>query len=217
MLRAVIIQHNWLKIQEPLCTSGNGKVTVLQKNYGNELAKNDWILSLDGDEVITNGFIASLRDMDLKDEVVYEIDIQTFYYGKALRHSGFYPLWKKRLFNKRYFSWNAAAVHEGLEGKIMHSTKRIVGKVHHYSFKDKLQYEEKMDNYARLGALRWIDEGRKPGKMKYLFGPAFRFVKAYILNLGILDGRAGYEIALMDMRTNRKKLNYFRQLSTTHH
>jgi len=204
-----------------LATKAGAKVIVRSwkgygdtKNFGHTQCKNNWILSLDGDEVLSDEFIHNISALNPKDNVVYEIDIQTYYFGKALRHSGFYPLWKKRLFNKNNFNWNTAAVHEALESSVEYSMKKIEGKVYHYSFKSREQYVEKLDSYARLGAQRMMDEGRKPGWLKKKFGPAFRFFKTYILDLGVLDGRAGYEIALMNMQGNSKKMKYFEEENT---
>jgi len=183
------------------------------KNFGNQQTRNDWILSLDADEVLSDDWIERHKGMEVVKGTIYSIDLVTFYFGKRLRHSGFYPLWKKRLFNRNEVTWNEDPVHEALIYKSDIKLKKLKGKVWHYSFKSKKDYVQKLDNYARLGAQKWINRDKNPSWIKKRFGPAFRFFKTYILDLGMLDGKAGYEIALMNMNANRKKIEYFIELS----
>jgi (heptosyl)LPS beta-1,4-glucosyltransferase len=184
------------------------------KNFGNDQASNDWILSLDADEILSDEFIRNIREMKFEDHSVYEIDLLTYYFGKALRHSGFYPYWKKRLFNRKHCKWNDNPVHEALECSSGMKVEKLKGKVRHYSFKSKQVYQEKLNQYARLGAEKWMRNGKTPGLLKQYFGPSFRFFKTLVLDLGILDGKAGYEIALMNMRANRVKIKHFKFLKS---
>lgn len=182
------------------------------KNFGNELAKNDWILSLDADEVLSDKWIKINQSLIPENGRVYSIDLVTFYFGKRLRHSGFYPLWKKRLFNRKEARWNDDAVHESLVFNQEIKTQKLKGEVWHYSFKSREAYRSKLDSYARLGAEKWIKQGKRISWLKKTGGPAFRFFKTFFLDLGILDGRAGYEIAKMNSEANRAKINYFIKL-----
>ena len=182
------------------------------KNRGIALAENDWILSLDGDEVLSEECIRSILDCAGDEHTVYALDIRTFYFGYRLKHSGFYPNWKKRLFHRRYFRWNELPVHEGLEASIDYRVERLRGGVLHYSFKSREQYQEKLYTYARLGAEKWIRSGKRPGWIRRHWGPAFRFFKTWVLDLGFLDGRAGYEIARMNQRANREKIRHYLEM-----
>ena len=184
------------------------------KNFGNDQASNDWILSLDADEILSDEFITYIKELQFEDNTVYKIDLLTYYFGRALRHSGFYPYWKKRLFNRKHCKWNDNPVHEALECSSIRGVKKLKGKVSHYSFKSEQVYQEKLNQYARLGAEKWMRNGKTPGFLKSYFGPSFRFFKTMVLDLGILDGKAGYEIALMNMRANRIKLEHFKSLNT---
>jgi glycosyltransferase involved in cell wall biosynthesis len=179
------------------------------KNFGNDLARNDWILSLDADEVLSDQWIENNRSLVPENGKVYRIDLVTFYFGKRLRHSGFYPLWKNRLFNRKEARWNEDAVHEALVFNKKVSFHKLKGKVWHYSFKSREAYRSKLDMYARLGAEKWIKQGKNINWLKKTAGPAFRFFKTYILDLGLLDGRAGLEIAKMNMEANRAKIRYY--------
>jgi glycosyltransferase involved in cell wall biosynthesis len=182
------------------------------KNFGNSKAANDWILSLDADEMLSDEWIANNQNFTAEPGTIYLIDLVTLYFGKRLNHSGFYPLWKKRLFNRKEFRWNEDPVHEALEGTKHYKAVRLKGKVWHHSFKSKGAYVQKLDSYARLGAQKWIEQGSRPGLLKQHLGPAFRFFKTYFLDLGALDGKAGYEIAKMNMDANRAKLKYYKEM-----
>jgi glycosyltransferase involved in cell wall biosynthesis len=182
------------------------------KNYGNSIAANDWILSLDGDEVLSDEFIDVFNNTKLSNGCIFEIDIRTFYNGKLLKSSGFYPLWKKRIFNRKEVSWNESDVHESLIFDKETMLKKIKGQVYHYSIRSKEQYQQKLDQYAKLGAIVWIKANKSPGFLKKIFGPFFRFFKSYILQRGILDGMAGMDLAKMQMQANRAKIRYYKAL-----
>ena len=84
------------------------------KNLGNSLARHDWILSIDADEVLSDELVNSLKNLTPEDGVVYALDRLTNYCGKWIRHSGWYPDWKVRLFNRNDVQWQGEFVHETL-------------------------------------------------------------------------------------------------------
>jgi glycosyltransferase involved in cell wall biosynthesis len=179
------------------------------KNFGNARATNDWILSIDADEVLTDEWIAANRDLQPQMGTVYAIDLVTEFDGHWLKHSGFYPNWKKRLFNRTECRWSMDPVHESLEMIHKLKVRRLPGKVHHFSIKSREAYREKLDRYARLGAQKWVQQGKHPGWFKRQLGPGFHFFKTFLLKLGILDGKAGFDIARLNCEASRKKLDYF--------
>lgn len=179
------------------------------KNFGNQKAKNDWILSLDADEILSDDWINKNNDLHPEKGAIYALDIMTSFNGKWMRHSGFYPSWKKRLFNRNDCHWSDDAVHEVLLQNQPMKVKRLKGKVWHYSVRSVEAYRKKLDRYARLGAQKWIDQGIRPSSIKMLFGPSFHFIKTYFLNLGFLDGKEGLQLARLNSQANRAKLNYY--------
>ena len=165
------------------------------KNLGNELARNDWILSIDADEVLSAELIASLRHLSLEAGTVYALDRLTDFCGKWIYHCGWYPEWKVRLFHRKEVYWKDELVHETLHIPEHCRVVRLSGKLLHYSFADEKDHFARMEKYARLSAEELFKKGKRPGFLKRFIAPAARFVRTYLLKLGFLDGRAGWIIS----------------------
>ena len=70
------------------------------KNYGNDIAKHSWIISLDSDEELSKELKANIASLELKEENAYEFNRLTNYCGKWVKYCGWSPDIKVRLFNK---------------------------------------------------------------------------------------------------------------------
>jgi glycosyltransferase involved in cell wall biosynthesis len=168
-----------------------------QKNVALDLCTSDWILLLDGDEVLTPDLQKEIRDL-LAGEPRYEaywIPRLNLYFGKWIRHGGFYPDRKLRLFKR-----GTARLSEGVGP---HSTPQHhgpKGTLHrdmlHYAYPTLGIYLEHMDRYsseiARLLHKRGKDS-RSFGAFVWntVLNPAATFVYNYFFRLGFLDGREG--------------------------
>jgi glycosyltransferase involved in cell wall biosynthesis len=166
------------------------------KNYGNELATSAYILSIDADEELNDELqqsIVSAKSSGLTD--AYEVNRLTNYCGKWIRHSGWYPEWKLRLFKKNSASWKGS-VHENLifEGSNP-KTLRLEGNLLHYSFPTIESQLMKTITYSTLAAKRDIENGKKYSLASVVVKSAFLFIRKYFLQLGFLDGFEGYAIA----------------------
>lgn len=175
------------------------------RNTGAMMAENDWILSLDADERITDELAESINALSLNDpEMLYGFRRINFFghtrvqYG-ALAHDRVF-----RLYNKHCSRWNLVPVHERLIGE---NAKRITlkPKVMHYGIRTKQHYYQKKMGYASLCALKYLYEGKKHIGLLYFLSPAFNFMKAYIFQLGIMDGQMGFVIAKVNAQYTRKK------------
>lgn len=185
------------------------------KNYGNAKAINDWVLSLDSDEQISQNLLAELLTLDLKMDCVYSIDRQNYYLDQVVKYSGWSPDWVIRLFNKKDVEWNDSLVHEKL---IIPDGTRII-KLHnqiiHNSYKSLKDHKDKIEKYASLRAQIWHRNGSAPSFGKRYFGAIWKGFKSYILNLGFLDGKAGWTIAKMNMLLVKRQLFYFDKLNSS--
>jgi glycosyltransferase involved in cell wall biosynthesis len=201
----ICLQHGARLIKKPW--EGYSK----NKNFGADHAKNDWILCPDADEVFDDILIQKLKEINPKDDQVYEMNRLTYFMKTAVKHSGWFPDWNIRLYNKKSMRWNDSLVHESLESTYPLRRQRLSGIVRHYSFRDENHMKEKYDIYAKLRANEWIKANKKPSIFKMWFGPYFRFVRTFILKLGFLDGKTGYTIAKNDFILKRKEIYYWRQ------
>ena len=96
---------------------------VDQKNYALSLAKNDWVLSLDADEEVSPELQQEIKHVLQSDSIQYagfKIPRLTYYLGKWIYHSGWYPDYQIRLFQKSCAQWTGSILHERvqLDGKL---------------------------------------------------------------------------------------------------
>lgn len=183
----------------------------LQKNLGNNKAINDWILSIDADEVLSNQLIEELKQINLNKSKVYDIPFTNIYCGKEIKFGRWRNESHIRLFNKTQVKWNENKVHEAL---IYNKSEviKLKGKILHYSMNSKAEHLAKAKKYAQLGAQRLHAEGKKASFTKIYINPAFRFVKDYFFSLGFLDGKLGFQIATIIAKETYWKYAALREL-----
>ena len=165
------------------------------KNAGNEAARYPWILSIDADEVISEELLATLQTLRPEPQTVYALDRLTNFCGKWIRHSGWYPDWKVRLFPRNAVFWQGDYVHETLHIPDHFHTQRLPGYLYHYSYHSDQAHLDRIEKYARLSAKERFDRGQYVGWLKRYLSPPARFFRTYFLKSGWRDGKAGWTIA----------------------
>ena len=107
-----------------------------QKNFANSKASFPWIFSLDADERLSTELREELTKLKEKEPQVsgYSMPRQVFYLGRWIRHSGWYPDRKVRLFHKDLSQWEGEYVHEKL--LIQGEVKKLSGAIHHFTYRD---------------------------------------------------------------------------------
>ena len=166
-----------------------------QKNYANDLASNNWVLSIDADEVLSNELINEINTLNLSDEnTAFNIPFKNNYCGKLIKHGRWKNEYHVRLFNRKTTSWNTNQVHEGLN---LSGIKIIDLKnpIFHFSMQSKEQHIAKAKKYAEMGAKKMHKQGKKATFIKQYINPIFRFINDYIFRLGFLDGKLGFQLA----------------------
>jgi len=184
------------------------------KNKGARFAKYDWILSIDADEIPDEELIRALHEARLGDpEIVYDIAFRSYYGRKPVRFGSWGRDHHIRLFNRRLVKWTEPPVHETLMLSPIIKVKKLAGHLHHYSVKDHDECHAKTIHYARLSAEKYFLSGEKATFVKLYLSPAFHFFKNYIVFLGFLDGREGWEIARMTAKQTRLKYRLLQRLT----
>jgi glycosyltransferase involved in cell wall biosynthesis len=168
-------------------------------NQATALAKHDWILSVDTDEVLTKELQEEIQSLVLKRQTVYSISRNNFLNGKRIRFSGWSPDRIFRLYNRKDTSFTNVQVHERVETKGL----TIVPLKHpllHYSYSSVEDFLKKMQLYTSLFAEEKKGQ-KKVTRVTAITHGFFAFFKTYFLQLGILDGFEGFFIALYNGNT----------------
>jgi glycosyltransferase involved in cell wall biosynthesis len=170
---------------------------IEQKNRAIELCKGDWVLSLDADERVSSKLkdsIVQLLSQDISEFNGFKISRLTFHLGKFINHSGWYPLFRYRLFRKNYGKWTGENPHDYLE--IEGKGKSIKGDIIHYSFTDLTHQVDTINKFSSIVAFTRYKKNVKFPIIKSIYKPIVKFIESYILKLGFLDGYAGFVIAV---------------------
>ena len=165
------------------------------RNYAYSLSRNNWVLSLDADEVVSGELEEELKGLfksDIKD-AAFTIPIRTYLGDYWIRYGGWYPAGKVRLFRKDKFKYEEVEVHPRvfIDGTCGHLTKDII----HYSYKDFHDFFASLNNQTTQEAKKWFNERRKIGFLKMMRKFCDRFFKSYFLKQGFRDGLIGFVTA----------------------
>lgn len=171
-----------------------------QKNFAARSARYDWILSIDADEAVGPRLAESIERLRLPESAYggYDFSRLARYCGRWIRHSGWYPDRKVRLYRRDCGRWIDRHVHESVDvaGPVGH----LEGDLLHYTCDTLAEHRSTIDRYTTLAAEEIHASGLPSPAYRMLLGPAHSFVKSYVLQLGFLDGAAGCAIARMAAR-----------------
>jgi glycosyltransferase involved in cell wall biosynthesis len=163
-----------------------------QKNSAIEKASGDWVLSLDGDEWVEPELMEEIRGVLERDPPLsgYYIPRKNYFLGRWIRHGGFYPDRKLRLFRRGQGRFGERRVHEVIQ--VDGSTGRLKHALVHHAYPTLEAYIDHMNRYSSLGA-EMVVAGRTTGFsfFKIVINPLATFLYNYLLRLGLLDGREG--------------------------
>lgn len=168
-----------------------------QKNYAISKTNKQWILSIDADEVLSPELIESINNIQyntIDHDIVFAMNRLTNYCGKWIRHGGWYPDRKVRLWDKDKVQWEGS-IHEKPVFSETHKVLLLKGDLLHYSYKSIEGHIKQANKFSILSAEKMFNTGSKSGVFFLLFAPAFTFFRMFILKLGFLDAYYGFVIA----------------------
>ncbi|VAY87705.1 Putative two-domain glycosyltransferase [hydrothermal vent metagenome] len=166
------------------------------KNKATQYSSNDWILSLDSDEVILPKLFQEIKDLDLDDnKKVFIIKRDNYFLNKKVKYGGWGNDYIARLYNKHQHHFNNNMVHEFIKIKKNTIKIRLKHSFKHNAIINISQQLLKMERYSTIYA-----KDKKNKKNSSLFiailHSLFFFVKNYIFRLGFLDGFAGFMLCI---------------------
>ena len=166
-----------------------------QKNYALSKCKHDWILSLDADEEVSAELKNEILNLPAGTTMGYFIPRMTRYLGKWIKHSGWYPNYQMRFFNRKHGKFSGMYVHEtvDIDGEIKYLKSPLL----HYSYKNISSHIQSINKYTDLVAQEKVEKGKCSSIILSILEGLWKFFQMYIFRLGFIDGKPGLVIAIL--------------------
>lgn len=184
-LGAKVVKRAWLGFAE-------------QKQFATDSAENDWIFSLDADERVTPDLRDEILELKASKELAdgYRVRRLSYYMGRPIRHSGWYPDLQLRFFDRRKASWKKQLIHESVVMLSGSLTADLDGEIEHFSVDDAAHHHKMIgERYAPLSAQQMFNAGRRTSPLKIAVAGPAAFLRSYVVKRGFLDGLPGFCIA----------------------
>lgn len=173
---------------------------VAQKQYAIDLCTKEWVLLLDADEEISPGLADEIRAAIADPNAVsgYCLPRKNLFLGRWMKHGGFYPDPKLRLFRRGQGFVAGHDPHDRCElnpaspGDAPRKTRQFKNAMVHYTYPNLTLYIGHMNRYSSLGAKLAVAKGHRGFSLaNIVVRPWATFVYNYFFRLGFLDGREG--------------------------
>ena len=196
--------------QMSLFTSGRVKLNIIQgewlgfgptKNKATSLTTHSWVLSIDADEVVSLELkqeLQNLKNLNPESEKnSYLVPRRSFYLNRWIDHGGWSPDYQLRIFNKVYWQWDLAPIHEKvMAAKPNFKSEKLISPMNHFVFKNIEHQVQTNNRYSTLQAEKMLKEGKSFNWFHFLTKPHVKFIECFYWKLGFLDGWAGFVIAV---------------------
>jgi glycosyltransferase involved in cell wall biosynthesis len=170
---------------------------IEQKNWAREQATHKIVLSLDADEALDETLAASILGLKSNwQHDAYKMNRLTNYCGKWIKHTGWYPDTKVRLWNNEKGHWTGENPHD--EFKLFDDKATIgflKGDILHYSYHHPSDHDKQIEYFTNIAAKAYVEKGKKPFFMQPYLSAFLKFIKCYFIKLGFLDGKEGWIIS----------------------
>lgn len=166
------------------------------RNKAAQFAKNDWILALDSDEVLSPALVREIQALQLNEKWAYQIPRHNYYNGKQMKACGWGSEILARLYQRKVHQYSEDQVHEKLLSK---NHKKLSSPLIHTPYRTTEEFLAKMQHYSTLFAKQ--NKGKKSSFSKALLHGMFAFLKSYFFKRGIFYGKEGLIISIYNANT----------------
>lgn len=170
---------------------------IQQKNVAIDVAKGDYILSLDADEALTPELEKSIRTVkessDPKDG--YTMNRLTNYCGKWIHHCGWYPDTKVRLIRKGAGKWTGVNPHDRLDLFPGNSEGHLEGDLLHYSYYTAEDHLKQIEFFGKIAAAELKEQGRRTNWLEIGLKWLAQLFKSLVIKSAWKDGKMGIIVA----------------------
>ena len=184
-----------------------------QKKYAVAQAKNDWVLCIDADEVLSDSLVREIVQEFRQGPscLGYQLPMNLVFFGREFRYGKESQRYFMRLFNRTAGSFNEATVHEKIElrGKVGRMENRIL----HYSYSNLQQWVDKCSRYTTLAAEGAAKKGKKKSVMAVLFALPYYFFRYYFIERNLLNGLEGFYWSVLSAAAHFTKYIKIRELN----
>jgi len=182
---------------------------IKQKNFAISQANYTHQLSLDADEALSEKLKAEiLKIKDNWDADGYRMNRLSNYCGKWIRHSGWYPDTKLRLYNSGKGQWAGMDPHDKFELEQGCSIRKLKGDILHHTYYSIDEHILQANKFSSIAAKELVSKGKPIYFIKIFLNPIAKFIRNYILHLGFLDGFYGFIIC--QITANETFLKYIK-------
>ncbi len=165
------------------------------RNWAYSQTKNNWVLSLDADEGVTEELKSEIIEILSKGTAfsAFSIPLRNYIGGYWVKYGGWYPAGKVRLFRKDRFKYEEVCVHPRvfIDGGCEHLRSDII----HKGLSDFSHFLDNLNHQTTLEAKKWIDTNRKMSFFHALWRTTDRFFRTFVRKKGYRDGFIGFMVA----------------------
>ncbi|MCW9023530.1 MAG: glycosyltransferase family 2 protein [Gammaproteobacteria bacterium] len=170
----------------------------IQKQRAQDKASGKWILSIDADERVSPELKKEIETVISQSDIAaYSMPILPYCFGRFIRHGGWYPAPKVRLYPREKARYGSQQVHEKLEYHGDVPVKQLNGDLLHYTYRDLEHYLVKSAHYAAAWASQREAKGKKASLLQGAIHALTCFLRMYIFRAGFLDGKQGFLLAAL--------------------
>jgi glycosyltransferase involved in cell wall biosynthesis len=171
---------------------------VSQKNFADQQATYGHILSIDADEVLSPDLAREIEAIKNNwQQGGYYLNRLTNYCGTWVRHGGWYPDKKLRLYQREQGRWHGLLLHEEYRLNPGVASGRLAHDLLHYSFNSISDHLRQVDHFTTVASQEMRMKGRRPSLAPLVYKPVSKFLEMYVFKAGFRDGTAGFCIAVI--------------------
>jgi glycosyltransferase involved in cell wall biosynthesis len=166
----------------------------LQKDFGVQFAKNDWILSIDADERLSENAVRAINGIDLdKTEFdAFALKRKTFIGNRWIKI--WYPDYTVRLYNKNTAGYLPMREHASVQAK---NSKKLNCDILHYSYQNYSDMITRINRFSTTSAKMLYEKGKKASHFDPFFHALFAFIRKFVLKRGALHGLDGFTVSMI--------------------
>ncbi len=163
-----------------------------QRNLAIKQEKSDWVLFLDSDEKVSDQLFQEIKSSIKNSSYsAYQVKRLNYFFGKQIKHGGYWPDWQTRLFKVKDFRRFVGTVHESPEfiGQLGELDNYLI----HFSHNNLIECFQKSLSWTKREAEEFIKANHpRITWWRIIKVMIWEFCYRYFKKLGFLDGYVGF-------------------------